>query len=219
MIPPESLFQVVTALVTPPISSADIPSPSRRLRLGLLLLSAAGLSFEINLTRLFSVTQFYHFAFMIVSIALLGYGASGTVLAIFPGLSQRRPQRSLSLLSLATALSILGAYLLINQLPFDSFSIAWETKQIWILILHYITLALPFFFGGMAVGLLLTTYPLRSGQTYAINLLGSALGCLLALLAPSILGGEGTVVLSSGMAALAAFVMAFDVRSIFSPSS
>jgi hypothetical protein len=208
----------VTALVTLSNSSADITFPSRRLGLGLLLLSASGLTFEINLTRLFSVSQFYHFAFMIVSIALLGYGASGTVLAIFPGLGQKQPQRSLSLLSLATALSILGAYLLINQLPFDSFSIAWETKQIWILILHYVTLALPFFFGGMAVGLLLAAYPFLSSQTYAINLLGSALGCLLALLAPSTLGGEGVVVLSSGMVSLAALILVFDTRSIFSPA-
>lgn len=202
--------------MTQPNPSADISAPSRSLRLGLLLLSAAGLTFEINLTRLFSVSQFYHFAFMIVSIALLGYGASGTVLAIFPGLSQRQPRRSLAVLSLAAALSILGSYLLINRLPFDSFSIAWDARQIWILIIHYGALASPFFFGGMAVGLVLAAYPLRSGQTYAINLLGSALGCLLALLAPSSLGGEGTVVLSSGMAALAALVAAFDRRWLFS---
>ena len=56
----------------------------RSLRLSLILISAATLTFEITLTRLFSVAQFYHFAFMIVSIALLGFGASGTILAIFP---------------------------------------------------------------------------------------------------------------------------------------
>ncbi len=172
--------------------------------MSLLLLSAAGLTFQINLTRLFSVSQFYHFAFMIVSIAMLGYGASGTALAIYPRLRQESPSRSLSLFSLATALSILGGYLLINRLPFDSFSMAWEPRQVWILALHYVTLASPFFFSGMAVGLLLAVYPHHPGKTYATNLLGAALGCLLALLAPSYLGGEGTVVLSSGMAALAA---------------
>lgn len=191
-------------LATPPDSPADIPSPAHQLRLGLLLLSAASLSFEINLTRLFSVSQFYHFAFMIVSIALLGYGASGTVLAILPRSGPRQSQRSLCLLSLATSLSILGAYLLINQLPFDSFSIAWDTRQVYILMLQFGVLALPFFFTGMAVGLLLTDDPHNSGKTYGINLLGSALGCLLVLVGPSSFGGEGTVVLSSGMAALAA---------------
>jgi hypothetical protein len=48
--------------------------------LGVLLLSASALAFEIVLSRLFSITQFYHFAFMTVSLALLGAGASGTAI-------------------------------------------------------------------------------------------------------------------------------------------
>ena len=170
------------------------------------MLSIAGLTYQVTLIRLFSVSQFYHFAFMIVSIAMLGYGASGTVLAIFPRIQSARADRWLSLLALGTAGSILVSYLLINWLPFDSFSIAWDTKQVWNLVLHYIALASPFFFTGMVVGLLLATYPSRSGQIYAINLLGSALGCLVALVAPSYLGGEGVVSLSCGMASLAALV-------------
>jgi hypothetical protein len=66
-------------------------SPSVPRRLGLILAiacsSAAALIFEIALTRIFAVTQFYHFAFMAVSLALLGYGASGSILALsrWPG--------------------------------------------------------------------------------------------------------------------------------------
>jgi hypothetical protein len=185
---------------------------SKRSGLSLLVLSAAGLTFQINLTRLFSVSQFYHFAFMIVSIALLGYGSSGAFLSIFPRLRQRSPLASQSILSLATGLSIIGAYLLINHLPFDSFSIAWETRQVYILILHYAALALPFFISGLVFGLLLSAYPHQSGVVYAVNLLGAALGCLLALLAPPVLGGEGTVVLSGAMAGIAALTAA-PVRS------
>jgi hypothetical protein len=181
-------------------------SPTRSTRLGLFLLSAATLTFEINLTRLFSVAQFYHFAFMIVSVALLGFGASGTFLAIFPGFGRGNPGRSLGRLSLATGLSILGSYLLTNWLPFDSFSIAWERRQVVILVLHYLALAAPFFFSGLAIGSLLAAYPDVAGATYAVNLLGSALGCAIALAAPIYLGGEGTVVLSSGLTALAALV-------------
>jgi hypothetical protein len=174
--------------------------------LTLLLLSAASLTFEINLTRLFSVAQFYHFAFMIVSLALLGFGASGTALAVYPNLGRANPRQSLAWLALGCALSSLGAYLLVNCMPFDSFSIAWDSRQAGILLLHYLALALPFFFCGMAVGLLLAAYPQSAGRTYAANMLGSALGCSVALLSPSKLGGEGTVVLSSGLAALAAAV-------------
>ncbi|MFH1632725.1 MAG: hypothetical protein ABIG63_01755 [Chloroflexota bacterium] len=186
---------------------------SKKLHISLLLLSAATLIFEINLTRLFSVAQFYHFAFLIVSLALLGYGASGTALAIFPRLGRENPQHSLRNLSLAAAISILGAYLLTNWVPFDSFSIAWDQRQVAVLALHYLALAAPFFFSGMAVGLLLTAFPKTAGQTYSINLVGSALGCVAALLAPVALGAEGVVTLSAGLAALAALNAATFERS------
>ena len=168
------------------------------------MLSAATLVFEINLTRLFSVAQFYHFAFMIVSLALLGYGASGTYLAIRPPrrLSLEANRKQIRGLSIAVALSILFAYLVINALPFDSFSIAWDQKQVWILASHYLVLALPFFFSGMVVGLLLTLHPDAAGKIYATNLTGSAAGCALALVLPTYLSGEGVVLFSSALAAI-----------------
>ncbi|MCL4562000.1 MAG: hypothetical protein M1281_15495 [Chloroflexi bacterium] len=172
--------------------------------MSLFFLSAAALLFEIDLSRLFSVAQFYHFAFMVVSLALLGYGASGTALALFPSLVQKSIRQSLVWLSLACGFSILGAYLLMNYLPFDSYSIAWDRRQILILALQYVVLTLPFLFNGLAIGLLLSKSPQSSGRTYAINLLGSSLGCLMALVVPSRLGGEGVVMLSSGLAFLGA---------------
>lgn len=180
--------------------------PGAAIDLGLFLLSAAALTFEINLTRLFSVAQFYHFAFMIVSLALLGYGVSGTALALAPALRAGQPRATLGWLALAMSLSSLGAYALTNWLPFDSFSLVWDGRQFWILAAHYAALSSPFFFCGLAVGCLLSAAPLKTGRTYAVNLLGSACGCLIALPAPGYLGGEGTVVLSSGLAALAAVV-------------
>lgn len=188
---------------------------TRNLQLSLFLLSAATLTFEINLTRLFSVSQFYHFAFMIVSIALLGFGASGTTLALFPKIGHKNASRSVSWLSLATSISILVAYLITNWLPFDSFSIAWDWRQVAVLVLNYIVLAAPFFFSGMTIGMLLTRYPRSAGHTYGVNLSGSAIGCLLALISPSIIGGEGTVLLSSALAAAAAFLCARNPGSEF----
>lgn len=148
---------------------------------------------------------------MIVSLALLGFGASGTTLTIFPRWLRRHPQHHLFGLSMASGLSMLGAYVLSNQVPFDSFTIAWDPWQVAILALHYVALATPFFFSGLVVGLLLTAYPQVAGQTYAVNLVGSALGCVVALYASSIFGGEGTVAFSSGLAALAALTV-FPVK-------
>lgn len=174
--------------------------------LALFLLSAATLVFEINLTRLFSVAQFYHFAFMIVSLALLGFGASGSALSLFPNWGRRRPERTLTWLALGFAVTSVGSFILTNLLPFDSFSIAWDRRQVGVLALHYLALATPFFCSGATVGLLLSARPAIVSRTYFVNLVGSAAGCLLALITPGPLGGEGIVVLSGVLATLAALL-------------
>ncbi len=184
-------------------------SPSRSAYAALLLLSLSALIFEINLTRLFSVAQFYQFAFMIVSLALLGSGASGTFLTIFPRLGRAHPQKSLFWLAVLSGLAMWSGYLLINGLPFDSFSIALDRKQVAILSLHYIALSLPFFFSRMATSLFLEVYPLRRGQIYAVNLVGSALGCVAPLALPGLLGGEGMLLVSGGISALTGFISVF----------
>lgn len=160
--------------------------------------------FEINLTRLYSVAQFYHFAFMIISLAMLGFGASGAWLALFPRLGRRHPRRALAWLACGYALTSLGAYLALNWLPFDSFSIAWDRRQAVILVVQYIVLSLPFLCSGAALGLLFSVYPQGVGRLYAVNLAGSALGCVLALLAPAWVGGAGIVWLSMAMGGVAA---------------
>lgn len=181
---------------------------------GLFLLSAATLAFEVNLTRIFSVAQFYHFAFMIVSLALLGFGASGTFLTLFSRLRERDTARALILLSWGFALTAIGCYAFTLYVPFDSFRIAHDWRQGVVLALHYVALAIPFFCSGTAVGLLLTVRPDLAGRTYAANLTGSAAGCLLAVVAPSLAGGEGTIFLSAAMALLSALTFQHPASSI-----
>jgi len=171
--------------------------------LGVFLLSAAALAFEVNLTRLFAVSQFYHFAFMSVSLALLGFGASGTLLGLVPDLT-RRPARTLTASSWGFALTAVGSYLLTQRLPFDSYRVFLDPVQWGVLALHYLTLSTPFLFAGTAVGLLLALRPRAAGRTYAANLAGSAVGCLFSVVTPSLVGAEGVVFLSAALAAVAA---------------
>src|SRR6201993_5360397 len=62
---------------TPASLSSSRAIPERTLLAGLALTSFAALLLELSLTRLFSVVLFYHFAFLAISIALLGLGAGG----------------------------------------------------------------------------------------------------------------------------------------------
>jgi hypothetical protein len=186
--------------------------------LGIFLLSMAGLCLEITLTRIFSLAQWYHFAFMAVSIALLGFGASGSFLSLFPKLAKKNPTRLLATLSMLLALGILAGYLNINYVPFDSYRIAWDREQILFLAVYYLFLALPFFFSGLAIGVLLAARPEQAGRVYAFNLAGSALGCLAAVVALPLLGGAGTVMLSALLGALAAIAFALEGSPSPSPS-
>lgn len=175
--------------------------------IGLFLLSAATLTFEITLTRVFSVTQFYHFAFMIVSLSLLGYAVSGTVLTVFPSLREIPSRRLLIWLGVGFSLSVTGSYTFTVYVPFDSFRIAHDWRQGVVFAAHYLALSLPFLCCGLAVAHLFAAHPEYIGRTYGVNLSGSAVGCLVAVSAPNMLGGEGTVLLAAGLGLLAAAIV------------
>lgn len=172
--------------------------------------SAGVLAFEIVLTRVFSVAQFYHFAFLTVSLALLGFGASGSALAAFPRLGRGGPRRW-AVLAFAQGVSTMGAYALINRIPFDSFAIAWDRRQIGYLIAYYLALAVPFFFGGTVIGALLSGWdqpvPLSSARVYGASLIGAGLGCVIAVGALPLVGGVGVIAVASvlGLVAAATF--------------
>ncbi len=195
----------------------DHPTNDHLTNLGVFLLSMAGLCLEITLTRIFSLAQWYHFAFMAVSIALLGFGASGSFLSLFPNLVKKNLTRLLANLSLLLTVGILVSYLNINYIPFDSYRIAWDREQILFLAIYYLLLTLPFFFSGLAIGILLAARPELAGKIYAFNLAGSALGCLAAVVALPLLGGAGTVMLSALLGALAA--IAFSQPSVSNTQS
>jgi spermidine synthase len=174
--------------------------------LGIFLLSAATLVLEIALTRLFAVAQGYHFAFMAVSIALLGFGASGSVLALRPPAAHGRhePGRLPAVAAGLFTASCLGGYLLVNTLPFDAYTIGWERRQLAILLADYLALTVPFFFSGLVVGALLSRLPEHANRLYAANLAGSGTGCLLVVAALPLVGGAGVVVLATLLGLLAA---------------
>ncbi len=183
--------------------------------LGVGASSAAVLTFEIALIRVFAVTQFYHFAFLTVSLALLGFGASGSALAAFPRLGRGGPRRW-SFLAFAQALTTVVAYAVINALPFDSFAIAWDRRQILYLAVYYLALAVPFFFGGAVIGTLLAESgdgTAGSHRVYAASLVGSGIGCLVALGGLDVAGAERIIALAAAVAVVGALSFASAVPS------
>src|SRR5215510_3461477 len=112
---------------------------SWRHSVGIFLLSLATLLLELALTRVLSVALWYHFGFLVISTALLGFGASGVTLALWTGLREKRNLDSvLGVLGLLFALSVVFSFWLMQKIPFDPFSVAVEHWQLLFMPLYFL---------------------------------------------------------------------------------
>lgn len=167
----------------------------------ILLCSLASLAFEVTLTRIFSISLWYHFAFMIISIAMLGLAASGAALAIFP---RMKKVEWISRYSLLLGIAIPLSYLIANTVHFDPVQVAWDRGQLLHIALLYLVLAIPFFFSGLVVATAFSVQSSRSWLLYGADLLGAGIGSLGILLLLSLLPPERGLILISLFPFLAA---------------
>jgi predicted membrane-bound spermidine synthase len=173
----------------------------RRIFLGISLITLSVLMLELSLTRLFSATMYYHFAFMAISLALFGSGASG----VFVYIVQRglRPERTGQWLAVAAMLfaltNLLSLYVILaNPLTFET-----GPENYYRLARIYTAAALPFFFAGCAVTLAITRLAKEISKLYLFDLAGAALGCLLLIPVLNFIGAINIVLLVSTIAAIA----------------
>lgn len=149
----------------------------------IFVVSLSTLAFEVLLTRVFAIGQWNHLSFMVISIALFGFGASGTFLSLF-GASSVRPRWShqsgnsiaflLLLFSIITTLS----YIFLIHLPLDYFRLPVEPLQGLYLLAAYLSLSLPFFVSGLIIAIGYTTDPAKTGLVYFASMAGSAVGAI-----------------------------------------
>ncbi len=162
-----------------------------RLRLNLpnsiavFLISAAVIAFQIGLMRSLSITKYHHFSYLVISIALLGFGASGTFLT-FAGAMIRKyfPFWSCLFIFLFFA-SVPSSYLLAEQIPLDIQYLLYSGRQVFLLALYVFILFIPFFFSGTFIGLSLVHFREDIPFVYGLNLLGSGAGGICSIIALS----------------------------------
>ena len=186
------------------------------LYLGVFTTSMAVLTLEIALTRIFSVSLWYHLAFMVISTALLGFGASGTLLTLRRDLIEKNLERNLTLFAGLTALAIVVCFTIMIRLPLDplapltgGLTASQQTGQTALLILlllaDYVLVVIPFFFAGLTLGGTFSAFARRISTLYFADLVGAGVGCLVVIGALWVLPGQGVVLFAAGLAALAAF--------------
>ncbi len=186
---------------------APVQQIERRQLIGIFLISAAALTLEIVLTRIFSVTMWYHFAFLAISMALMGSATAGVVLYFFPRLTQPEQARHwIGLASLVLALAVPVTLTLYLRIPFQASLVRSNLPalQILWLALIYLDLTVPFFLSGAVLSLALAAWPEQAGRVYWADLSGAAAGCLFSIAALDALGGAGAALAVGVVAALAA---------------
>lgn len=175
---------------------------------GLFLVTLSTLTYQLLLTRTFSVTMYYHFAFVAISVTMFGMAVGAVAVFLKPQVFvPERAGRHLAIGSAAFAAATVLSYLTHLSIPF-----VLDTSLVTIygLVLTYVALSIPFVCSGIVVSLALTRFPQQVSALYAADLAGAAVGCL--LVGPVLrLTDAPTAVLASGaVAAIAAWLFAGD---------
>ncbi len=147
------------------------------------VISAAAIGYEILLMRLFSIVQWHHFAAMIISLALLGYGASGAFLALAQDRLRLHFRGAFFASAALFSAAAPGCFALAQHVPLNLLAFLWEPQQLLFLAAVYLLLAVPFFFAAACVALALMGLPAEIHRVYRRDLLGAGLG------AAAIIGG------------------------------
>ena len=142
------------------------------------LLSAGVLGYEILLARLLAIVHWHHFAYMIIAVALLGFGAAGSLVAVFQGPLLARFRWVFAGAALGFGAGAPLAFALAQSLPFNALEIAWDRAQPAWLFALYLVLSLPFLSAALALALAFRANAARAGALYRMDLLGAGLGAL-----------------------------------------
>ena len=191
-----------------PSSKQELSPP----RLTILLVSAMALSYEILLMRLFSIVQYHHFAYMVISLALLGYGASGTFLVFCRQQLLHRFPLVLIGNILLFAITVVVCYLGGQHLLFNPDEIFWNNRQWLKLFALYLLLALPFFFAANCIALAFSRFRQKISAIYAADLFGAGLGSIFTIGLLFILFPQKLLLLLGSIIIVFAMVPWLDLR-------
>ena len=175
---------------------------------GIFLLTLGTLMFEVLLTRIFSVTMWYHFAFVAISVAMFGMSVGAIIVYLFHGFfTPERTNEHMARSAIFFALAALASFLAHASVPFIA---ERSLAGIASIVFTYVVVSIPFVLSGICVCLALTRFPEHIGKVYAADLTGGALGCILLLYALDVTDAPGVVLLIAVLASLAAVCFAYE---------
>lgn len=172
-----------------------------RQRAAVFLITFSGLVFEIGLTRIYSATIWYHFTFVAVSVALLGWGLGGMLVHLGKRAMPSSNERA-ALFSMLYALAIPAVLWVLVQFPFE------VTR----LPLYFLAPLAPFLLAGMALSMVFDLNRAEAGALYFADLVGASLGALVVTFLLQRFGGEATLLFAAVAPMLAAAYLSKPLR-------
>ncbi len=180
--------------------------PARGTYIGLFLVALATLMYEILLTRIFSVTMLYHFAFVALSVAMFGMTVGALIVYLSPRIfTPDRLDKWLAVAALAFPLVMVLSFLTQLSVPFR---VHPSIVALYAIGFTYAVIAVPFVVSGIVVCLSLTGFPARVSRLYAADLAGAAAGCVLLIPVLDYSDGPTAVLWVSVLASLGAIAFA-----------
>jgi SAM-dependent methyltransferase len=170
--------------------------------------STAGgvIALQLSLTRLFSLVIWYHFAFLAISLAMLGLAVGATVQRKQHADAQARCSTGALIASGSTLVLLLA----VPRMRF-ALSVLANAEQFALFLLLITLVIVPFAAAGAALSTALTMHRERAGTVYSADLIGSGLaGCLSVFAMDHLGGGFGGASMSAALFALAA--LGFSAR-------
>lgn len=200
----------MAATVSTTFRASKAQIPETILLAGIGLTSFASLLLELALTRLFSVVLFYHFAFLAISIALLGLGAGGVFAYLLKKRIESIPTRTLAA-RLCLANGVVNVAVLEIVLH-SRVSLDVTGMNFLRLTILYLAAAVPFFLAGLLVSVVFARETGRIPRLYGADLCGGALACLAVVPVLNWLGGPNAILVASLTLCVAAIVWAESRR-------
>ena len=179
------------------------------------LISASALAYEILLMRLFTIIQWHHFAYLIIGLALLGYGISGTLISIFKQQLINNFSKFYSFCLGAFGISSVLGYLLAQTIPFNAEEILWDPDQVIYLALMFLLLTIPFIFAATVICMSLVRFSPKVPRIYAADLVGAGIGSLIILFMLYWLFPRWALIIIGISGVVASVIATFELKSSY----
>lgn len=191
-----------------PVTPQVVPRARAGTYAGLFFVTLATLMYEIGLTRIFSVTTFYHFAFVAISLALFGLTAGALLVHLRPTwFRAENVKRDLALAAVAFAIAIPVCLAIQLSIRMEA---RWSLDGAASVIGTCLIASVPFVLSGIVVCLCLTRFPDRVNRLYAVDLLGAGLGCVLLAVLFASVDGPSALIATGALAGVGGVCFALD---------